>query len=496
MMKKQSLAMPNSSLRMRNSESLRLRWLHGGHIFALAFFLFAGAAWGQDASSSVTVNPGQPVSPFLQSVPGKQVSPEVLKLSLLDAINRGLKQNLGLLVADDSLADARGKRWQQLSNLLPNVSGSVSQHLSQIDLASEGISFPGVPTVVGPFGYFDARAYYSQPIVDLKAINNVRAEGQNVRAAQYTYKDARDLVVLAVGLNYLETIAQSARAATAKAQTDTAQALFDLASDQQKAGTSPAIDVLRAQVELQTRQQELIASRNDFEKDKLALARVIGLPSGQQFDLTDTETYEPLTPVTVDEELQRAYSARSDYLSAEAKVHASEYGLKAAKAGYLPSLNFGADYGDIGANIGNSHGTVDITGTLKIPLFDGGKTRGDVLRAEATLKQDQQQRDNLRAQIDQDVRNALLDLQSAGQQVMVARSNIDLADQTLQQAKDRFADGVTNNIEVVQAQESVASANESYISSLFEYNYAKISLARAVGFAEQGVKDYLKGNHP
>jgi outer membrane protein TolC len=463
---------------------------------AMASLLLASGALCQtnipSYSNSPTPTAPQAQSPYFQSVPSQPV-PGVLEISLLDAIDRGLKHNLGLLVADDATLDARGKRWQELSHLLPNVNGTVGEHLEQINLAAEGISFSGVPTIVGPFGYFDARAFYSQPIIDLHAINNVRSESQNIRAAQYTNKDARELVVLVVGLNYLQTISDAARLDTAQAQTQTAQALYDQAADQLKAGTSASIDALRAQVELQTQQQQVIAARNILGKQKLALARVIGLAPGQEFRITDTEPYDAYTPAGVEVELQKAYTLRSDYKSAEAKVRAAEYALKAAKEQYLPSVRFDADYGDIGVNPSNSHGTVDVAGTLKIPIFDGGQTHGDVLRTQATLKQNLQQLENIKAQIDQDVRDALLDLQSAAQQVQVARSNNDLANQTLAQAKDRFAAGVTNNIEVVQAQQSVASASESYISSLFNYNYAKISLARAIGSAEQSVKDYLKG---
>jgi outer membrane protein TolC len=286
---------------------------------------------------------------------------------------------------------------------------------------------------------------------------------------------------------------ESARIETVSAQMETAQALFRQAGNQFKAGTSPAIDQLRAQVEFQTRQQQLLAARNDLEKQKLALSRVIGLPLGQQFELTDQVPYEAFTPASVEEELRRAYASRADYQSAEAKVHAAEYALKAASSEYLPSVVFNADYGDIGTTFAHSHGTVDITGALEIPIFNGGKTHGDVLRAQAALAQNRQELENLRAQIDQDVRAALLDVQSYAQQVQVARSNIDLSNQTLKQSQDRFSAGVTNNIEVVQAQESVADANDSYITSLFNFDYAKLSLARAVGFAEQGVKQYLKG---
>ena len=472
------------------------------------FLLLAGSAWGQagvpyasnssnsssSSNSSTISTPTTPQaqSPYFQSAP-EELVPGVLKISLLDAIDRGLKHNLGLLLSDDATLDARGRRWQELSHLLPNVNGAVGEHLEQIDLAAEGISFPGIPTIVGPFGYFDARAFYSQPILDLHTINNVRSRTQYIRAAQYSYKDARELVVLAVGLNYLQAISDAARLETAKAQTQTAQALYDQAADQLKAGTSASIDALRAQVEFQTRQQQVIAARNNLEKQKLALARVIGLAPGQEFEITDTEPYDEFTPAGVDEELRKAYANRSDFRGAQANVRAAEYALKAAREQYLPSILFNADYGDVGVNPGNSHGTVDVAGTLRIPIFDGGQTHGDVLRAQATLRQNQQQLENVKAQVDQDVRDALLDLQSAAQQVQVARSNMNLANQTLTQAKDRFSAGVTDNIEVVQGQQSVADANESYISSLFTYNYAKISLARAVGTAEQGVKDYLKG---
>lgn len=449
---------------------------------------------GQSSAPGGSSASGQNQSPFFQSVPSGPANPGIIKLSLIDAIDRGLKQNLGLLLSNDSMTDVRGKRWQELSHLLPNVTTQISDNLRQIDLAAEGLTFsPGIPLIIGPFGYVDARAFYSQPILDLHALNNVRSANQSIRAAQYTYKDARDLVVLAVGLNYLQVISQVARVQTVNSQLDTAQALYRQAENQLKAGTSPEIDQLRAQVEFQTRQQQLIAARNDLEKQKLALARVIGLPLGQQFEITDQVPYKKVTPSTVDEELSRAYLGRADYQSAEAQVHAAEYTLKAARAEYLPSAQFNADYGDIGTTFAHSHGTVDIAGSLQIPIFNGGKTHGDVLRAEASLAQAHQQLESLRGQIDQDVRTALFDVQSAAQQVEVAQSNIDLSNRTLKQAQDRFSAGVTNNIEVVQAQQSVASANESYISSLFNYDYAKLSLARAIGFAEQGVKQYLKG---
>jgi outer membrane protein TolC len=280
---------------------------------------------------------------------------------------------------------------------------------------------------------------------------------------------------------------------TAQAQVQTAQALYDKAADQQKAGVSPAIDVLRARVELQNQQQQLIVARNDYAKQLLQLGRVIGLPSGQQFTLTTRAPYEPLVTASLDEDLQRACISRPDYLAAVLQERAAESQRRAATAQHYPSVDIAGDYGAAGVNIGNSHGVFQIGATLNIPITAGGKTHADVLQTEAALRQSRQELDDLRGQIDYEVRAARLDLNAAADQVEVARSSVDLANQTLVQARDRFAAGVTDNLEVVEAQEAVVAANASYISSLYEHNLAKIELAKAIGFAEEGVKQYLQG---
>lgn len=430
---------------------------------------------------------------FSGSVPGKPV-PGVLPLSLSDAIQRGLKQNLGVLLSSQDIRAARGAKWKELSALLPHVAASPYINVSQIDLAEYGFQFNGVPSVIGPFSYFDARANLNQTLFDWKAVNKTRAAEENEKSAAYSFKDARDLVVLAVGYTYLRGIADQARIETAGAEVKVAQALSDQASDQVKAGTSPTIDALRAQVELKTRQQQLIQAKNDFAIQKLTLARVIGLAPGQEFELADKSPYQPLDGITLDNALERAYASRSDYQAAVASERAAEYARKAAVAGYYPSLSLNADYGAAGQHPStNSHGVYDVRGTLTIPIFQGGRTHGEVLEADAQLRQSRERVENLRAQIDSDVRTALLNLQSSSEEVAVARDNVDLAEQTLTQSRDRFSAGVTDTVEVVQAEEQVASAHENYISSLYNYNYAKISLARALGTAEQSVKEYFKG---
>ena len=474
-----------------------------GRPFLLAGVLLYGAATSLAQTPATPAStPGQAipgtlgVSPFAGSTPAKLV-PGVQPLSLQEAIDRGLRQNLGLLLSDANIRSARGQRWEQLSALLPHAAVNPYVADSQINLAELGITGAGgstLPPSIGPFSYFDARLTMSQSLFDSKLINNTHAASQNLKSAQYTYKDARDLVVLAVGYVYLQAIADEARIQTAEAQVETAKALYDQATDQVNAGTSPAIDGLRTRVELQTREQQLIQAKNNFAIQKLTVARVIGLAPGQEFEFTDKSPYRPFEGITIDEALKRAYASRSDYLAAMTDVRAAEFSRKAAVAGYYPSLAFNADYGAAGSHPSTATQVFDVRGTLSIPVFQGNSVHADILQADARLQQVRERLDNLRAQIDADIRTALLNLQSSADQVNVARSNIDLADETLLQSRDRFSAGVTDTVEVVQSQQAVASAHEQYISSLYSYNFAKISLARALGIAEAGVKEYFKGN--
>jgi outer membrane protein TolC len=486
----------------------RVQTLGSGSLrtFLFVVFLFAASAatlaqTGAMSSPNATA-PAQSTSasqgsnPYSGSVPTDAV-PGVLQLSLLDAIDRGLKQNLGALLPNAETEAARGQRWEQLSALLPHVTAAPFIDWSKINLAEEGLGSLKIPGANLPsglsFSYFDARANLTQSVFNWQSINNVRAAGQSLKSSEYSYKDARDLVVLAVGITYLQAIADAARIETADAQVKAAQSVYDQASDQAQAGTSAPIDALRTKVELQTRQQQLIQATNDFAIQKLNLARAIGLASGQEFELTDKSPYQPFAAMTLDEALQRAYASRSDYQAAMADVRAAAFSRHAAVAGYFPSLNFNADYGVGGSHPDTSTQVSDIRGTLNIPIFEGGSVHGDILQADARLKESRERLENLRAQIDADVRTALLNLQSSDDMVSVARSNVDLAEQTLTQSRDRFSAGVADSVEVVQSEEAVASAHEQYIDSLYSDDSAKLSLIRAMGMAEDGVKQYFKG---
>jgi len=447
------------------------------------------------APPSVSSAAGQQ-TPFLGSVPSGAPTPGMLKLSLLEAIQRGLRYNLGLLLSSDQTEAARGARWKALSELLPTLNTRVSESVQQVSLAAFGLkpgTIPGLPTIVGPFGLFDVRAFLTSPVLDVHALERIRQESHNLEAATWNYRNARELVVLAAGGSYLQVLAAAARRDAAQVQFNTAQTLYNQAVDLKRAGVTPGIDVLRAQVEMQAQQQRLVAVSNDLDKQKLQLARVIGLPVAQQFELTDTTPFQPAPEITFDQALETAYKNRADYQAALSLEHAAEAGKRAAEAERLPSLGINADYGDIGITPGSSHGSFTAAAGLRIPVFQGGKVRGDVLQADALLKQRRSELEDLRSRIEFEVRTAFLDLKAAADLVEVTQSTMGLAQEQLRQAQDRFAAGVANNIDVVQAQESLATANESYISSLNSFNLAKLSLARALGVAETAALRYLGG---
>ena len=451
----------------------------------------AAAAWAQPSPAA---SPRQPAPMFLGSVPTGQATAEPLSLSILDAINRALEHNLGILLSDDARGRAEGARWKALGGLLPTVGGRLAETRQQLDLAAYGFPLPdGIPPIVGPFNLFDARVAITQPIIDLHAINDLRAERHNVSAAGHTYQGARELVVLVAANAYLQALASSARADSARAQLDSAQALFTQASDLKQNGLVAGIDVLRAEVELSTEKQRVTATANDFEKAKLQLARIIGLPIGQSLALVSDLPSVPVPDITFQSALDQAYRSRPDFLAALDRVKAAEAMRAAAIGDNLPSLVVNADYGEVVAPT-SSHSTFAITGAVNIPIFQGGRTRGKVIEADADLRSRKSEVEDLRAGIYYDVKTAFMDLQASGEQLQVATRAREVATTALAQARDRFAAGVTSNIEVVQGQEAVSRANEQYINALYLYNVGKAVLARDLGDAEQAVRRYLGGS--
>ena len=429
---------------------------------------------------------------FQGSVPSGAASGQAIDLSLDDAIQRGLKTNLGLILSGTQTMSARGQRLSELQGLLPAVDFKAQESLMQVDLPAEGLRIPGFPKIIGPFGYTDVRASLSWSLVNVASLRNYMAAKHNFAAAQLSEQDARDLVVLTVGNAYLLAVADETEVSSVEAQVATAKVSLDQAVANHDAGIAPQLDELRAKVDYQSLEQQLIVAQNALEKDKLALARTIGLPLEQKFTLSDKAPYAAFDQIDVDAAIKEAHTNRKDLAALVEQTKAAEDQRKAATADRLPTFTFNGDYGDIGVNLATSHGTGDASGTISVPLFKEFGLRGEAESAQAQLDTVRAQTSDKGAQVDADVRDALLDIQAARSQVEVAQSSMALAGEELKEAQERYANGVSDNLGVSEAQQSVAQANDQYVASLYRHNMAKLSLARALG-AGTSYKTYLGG---
>jgi outer membrane protein TolC len=460
---------------------------------AACLFLCLALAAAQAALAQTAPQAAAPTAGSFQgSIVKGEVSAQSLALSLDDAIQRGLQTNLGIILSGTQASTARAERLSDLQPLLPSIDLNAKETVSQVDLPAEGLRLPGLPTVIGPFGYTDVRASLSWSLVDLASLRTYLAARHNFAAAQLSAEDARDMVVLTVGNAYLLVLADQTQIASVQAQVDTSKVSLDQAVDNHQAGTSPMLDELRARVDYQSLEQQLIVAQNSLEKDKLALARTIGLPLAQQFTLSDEAPYAVFDQLDVTALIAQAHLNRKDLAALVEQAKAAEEQRKAATADRLPTFKADADYGDIGTTLAHSHGTLDATGTLSVPVFKEFELRGEAQQAQAQLDTAQAQLSDKNAQVDADVRDALLDIQSAQKQVEVARSSVDLAKEALSEAQQRYANGVDDNLAVSQAQQSLAQADNQYVVSLYRDNVAKLSLARALG-AGASYKTYLGG---
>jgi len=432
-------------------------------------------------------------------VPSKNTGIRI-ELSLKGAIERGLRYNLGLIESNQASADIRAERLRALSALLPQLSARGRQAYENISYKEIGLKLPPIPglpslpATSGGFGYQDARVSLTQSLYDAGLRNHYRARKSDEQASVLNIQDSRDVVVFAVGTAYLQVIASAARVETAKAQLASAGELDQQTANRVKSEVSPEIDSLRAQVERQSAEQRLTNATNQLEKDKLTLARIIGLAIDQDFRVTDPLSYHPLTGITNESATDDALRSRADLRSAEASVQAAGFTLRAQKAQRLPVVSVSADYGGAGANVGNFNQVYTVSGSISVPIYTGGRIRADIQQAQADLARREAEYEDLKGRVAYDVRVAWLDLSASDSSVKVAERNRSLADRALTQSQDRYTNGVTNYLEVVQAQEAVMVAGENYIQSLFSYNVAMISFARAVGSAETKLPELLGGN--
>jgi outer membrane protein TolC len=485
----------------RVAQFVLTRFYSKAAVLAIALILCwaipAAAQYGSGTAVGAAItgnsNAGQ-TSQLTGSVPSGPATNEVLRLALRDAVTQALKYNLGSIESGENTQLARGERLIALSQLLPQVSAGLSETAQQLSLATLGIkNIPGVPPVIGPFAYSLVQANVSATLFSYESIQRFRSAQTAEQATKLSYQDILDVVTLIVGNAYLQVIADSSHVEAQEAQVRIAKALYDQAVDQLRAGTVPKIDVTRTEVQWHTEQYNLSVARNNFAIAKLVLGRAIGLPLGQQFELADTLPYSNISPPSLDDALRMAYQSRSDFRAALDSQKAAAQGLSAAKGERYPVVAMNGNYGDVGETFGHSHGVFLVQGGVSVPVFTGGHIKGDITQAEATLRQRKAESENLRGQVDYDVRSAFLNLNAAKEQVEVATQNIALANENLARSKDRFTSGVTDSVEVVQAEQSLASANDQYIASLYSHNFAKLSLARALGVARTNYQQYLGG---
>lgn len=414
------------------------------------------------------------------------------KLTLQDAITLALKKNLSVRVAETEVGEAEGTRQRESAALLPHVTGDSLVNVENRNLAVLGVSVPGIPTVVGPFSFYDFRVAASQPVIDRQAYHTWKASQNQEQATKLDYQDARDLVIRETAGFYLACESALAEVQASESRVTTSEALETLASDQHDQGLATGVDVVRAQVQLARDRQSVLVARDNYQTAVLILQRFLGLEPGAPLDLSEQLEFRHVELPNVDEAVQEALMARPDYRSLASQSQSLIEQQKASHARYLPTLSVSGDYGALGRNFAQMPGIGEIQGTVSITLFDRDRN-GEQKQIESRLQRLNEETEDLARGIEQEIRKALLDLNSTEQQVNVTQQDLDLAQTELQLASDRFRNGVTDNIEVITAQDAVSAAQDDHITALAQHADALAALARALGSTEQNYQKYLNG---
>ena len=439
--------------------------------------------------ASLFISAGLVSAQTQDSSPATQ-NPAPYRLTLNDAIQKGLQANLNVLLSDSRIDQAEGARQRRFSAaLLPRLSVETYANVHNLNLRAFGLSLPGAPSMIGPLSNYDFRLYGQQNVVDLASYRALKASEQAVNAAKLDDKDARDLIVRAVAALYLNAESSAARADSAQSRVNDADALFKLATDKHDAGTATGVDVLRAQVQLANDRQALLMAQNQYKQVVLQLAREIGMNPGTPIELAESLAFHPLAEQTPESLVNSALLARADYLSLASQRQSLVEQQRANRARNYPKVSINGNYGGIGRSIGGVQGTGAIQGQIDFTLFDRDRG-GEALEIAAQIKSIDDRIADLRRGIDQDVRSALLNLASAQQQVDVAAQGQDLARRELEMTKDRFQQGTANNVEVVTAQDELARAEENYILAVSSYVDGKFALARALGDTEKNISSF------
>jgi outer membrane protein TolC len=415
------------------------------------------------------------------------------RLTLQDAIQKGLQANLSVLVAGTRVDEAEGTRERRLAAaLLPRVNAQTYANVQNRDLRAFGLSLPGIPipSVVGPFSNYDFRVYVQQNVVDLQGYRGLKASERALDAGKMDLQDARDLIVRSIAELYLNAQSAAARVESAQSRVTDSTTLFKLAKDKHDAGTATGVDVLRAQVQLANDKQAKLVAENQLKQSLLALARSMGMSPGTPLDLAEPLRYRALDQPDSETLAPAALLARADYLSLASQRQSLVEQQRASQARFYPKLSVNGNFGAIGRSIGGVQPTGLVQGQIDFTVFDRDRS-GEAQELASRLKRIDDQIADLRRGIDEDIREALLNLDSAAQQVTVAGEGRDLAQRELELAQDRFQSGTANNVEVVTAQDELARAEENYILAVSSHVDAKFALARAMGDTERNIVQFM-----
>lgn len=409
-------------------------------------------------------------------------------LSFQQAVQLALENNFNSLLAHERVNEAKGRATEARAKLFPDLSGTVVQRSETVNLAALGFQpgvFPGsIPALIGPFNNFDARARLVQNIFNLRAVRQFQAGQSDVRLTTLEEQLARQQVVTQAALAYLNTITANRAVETAKANLELARSLLKLAQDQRAVGVATGVDVTRAETRLSAEEVRLAKAENDAQQAQFALLRATGLPLQSKLILTDPLQFKPETLPVAEITITEAERERLEIRIAEEQVRQSGYSLSAARSESLPTLEFVADYGESGVTPTQSAVPTRTVGVrLNVPLFGLG-SKGRVQGAQSRQRQAELRLNDTRLQVEEDVRLALQTVTAAATQVRAAQQTVTLAERELQMARDRFAAGVADNLEIINAQTTIANARESEVSALAQFNAARINLASAWGRIE------------
>jgi outer membrane protein TolC len=422
---------------------------------------------------------------------GGAQQPAIYRLTLQDAIQKALQANLNVLVDGTRVEEAEGARMRLFSAaLLPRINAQTYANVQNRDLRAFGISVPGLPEVVGPFSNYDIRIYAQQNLIDLQSRHNLKASERAVDSSKLDLRDARDLIVRAVAGLYLNAQSAAARATAAQSRVTDSTTLYKLAKDKHDAGTATGVDVLRSEVQLANDKQALLIAENQYKQSLLALERNLGMNPGMALELSEPLQYHPVSQSEVESLVPSALAARADYLSLASQRQELVEQQRANRARSYPKLSINGNYGGIGRSIGGIQGTGLLQGQIDFTVFDGDRG-GEAAVLASSMKRIEDEIADLRRGIDEEIREALLNLDSATQQVTVAEEGQNLARRELELAQDRFQSGTANNVEVVTAQDELARAEENYILAVSSHVDAKFALARAQGDTEKNIVLYL-----